>query len=217
MPNRCEPWSFSEVPDCPQTQAPNIHWVQEKESKYYSISMSPVNEPPLQVPQRGPSGERCPFPEPPFTYPSGSPVKDPPQYFVKVGLKFIKFLNTQCSPTTCKSYLVPNIVCRTLFAPNIVFRNLFCPAWLSENCSSHCSPQKPLRSKYRPQTAVRSQYHPHQTLQSTVVPRRLFGPISSSEPCFRSPSAYDLLLQPETKCCISWNGGFCCHAIKGTR
>jgi len=44
---------------------------------FYCLSKSPVNKPLLQVPQWGPNGERCPFPEPSFTYPSGSPVKDP--------------------------------------------------------------------------------------------------------------------------------------------
>ena len=33
---------------------------------------------PFQVPQQGPYGERCPSSEPSFTYPSGSPVKEPP-------------------------------------------------------------------------------------------------------------------------------------------
>ena len=32
---------------------------------------------PFQVPQRDPYGERFPSPEPSFTYPSGSPVKEP--------------------------------------------------------------------------------------------------------------------------------------------
>jgi hypothetical protein len=36
----------------------------------------------FQVPQPGPYGERCPFPEPSFTCPSGSPVKEhPPSRF----------------------------------------------------------------------------------------------------------------------------------------
>ena len=34
----------TEVPECPQTQASNILWFQEKELKYYSIPKSPLNE-----------------------------------------------------------------------------------------------------------------------------------------------------------------------------
>jgi len=124
------------------------------------------------------------------------------KYFVKVGIKIMTFLITQCSSTTCNSYLVPNIVPRRLFGP----------VSFSENSSSPYSPQKTLRSKYRPQKAARSQHRSHQTLQPTIVPRRLFCPVSSSEPCFRSPSVCALLLQPETK----WHGVFCCHTIKGT-
>ena len=44
---------------------------------FYCLSKSLVNEPLLQVPQWGPSGERCTFPEPSFTYPSGYPINDP--------------------------------------------------------------------------------------------------------------------------------------------
>jgi len=42
----------------------------------HCFSKSPVNESPpsLQVPQRGSYGERCPFPEPSFTYLLKSPV-----------------------------------------------------------------------------------------------------------------------------------------------
>ena len=42
------------------------------------ICLSKCKRAPLQVPQRGYYGERCPFPEPYFTYPSGSPVNQPP-------------------------------------------------------------------------------------------------------------------------------------------
>ena len=38
---------------------------------------SPVNELPLRFPHRSPYGKRCPFPEPSFTYPSGSPSTFP--------------------------------------------------------------------------------------------------------------------------------------------
>ena len=41
-------------------------------------SKVPVNEPPPCSPKRSPYGKKCPFPEPSLTYPSGSPVKEPP-------------------------------------------------------------------------------------------------------------------------------------------
>ena len=44
----------SPVPDCPQTQVPNILWVQEKEPKYNCISKSPVNEHPSRFPNGAP-------------------------------------------------------------------------------------------------------------------------------------------------------------------
>jgi len=44
---------------------------------FYCLSNSLVNIPPLQLPQWGPYGERCPSPEPSFIYPSGSTVKKP--------------------------------------------------------------------------------------------------------------------------------------------
>jgi len=47
------------------------------EPTFICLSTSLVNEP-LQVPQWGPYGERCPFPEPSFTYPSGSRGQQPP-------------------------------------------------------------------------------------------------------------------------------------------
>ena len=53
MPSHWEPWSFTEIPDCPQSQISNILWVQEKEPKYYCISKSPVNETPSMFPKRG--------------------------------------------------------------------------------------------------------------------------------------------------------------------
>ena len=56
MPSHGSPGP-TEVPDCPQTQAPNILWVQEKEPKYYCISKSPVNEHPSRFPT-GSSMER---------------------------------------------------------------------------------------------------------------------------------------------------------------
>jgi len=42
-----------------------------------SLSKSPVNKPPLQLPQWGPYGERCPSSELFFIYPSESPMKEP--------------------------------------------------------------------------------------------------------------------------------------------
>ena len=72
--------------------------------------------------------------------------KGPSKYFVDVRFKIMKFLITQCSPTACNSYLVPNIV----------FRNLFGLLSFSENSSALYSPQKTLRSKYRSQKAARS-------------------------------------------------------------
>jgi hypothetical protein len=49
-PNSWEHWSFTEVPDCPQTQASNILRVQEMEPRYYCISKYLVNDPPLRFP-----------------------------------------------------------------------------------------------------------------------------------------------------------------------
>jgi hypothetical protein len=42
-----------------------------------SVSKSPWSMSPLQVPHRGHYGKICPFPEPFFTYPSGSRGKQP--------------------------------------------------------------------------------------------------------------------------------------------
>ena len=68
-------------------------WSKNEDSKYNSISKSPVNKPPLQVPQGGPYIERFPFPEPSFTYPliktkyylSKSPVKEPHSLYTQRG------------------------------------------------------------------------------------------------------------------------------------
>jgi len=46
-----------------------------------SICLSKCKRAPFQVPQRGYYGERCPFPEPSFTSPAGSPIKQPPFRF----------------------------------------------------------------------------------------------------------------------------------------
>jgi hypothetical protein len=45
---------------------------------HHSTFKVPSMRTPFQVPQRGPYGERCPSPEPSFTHPPGSPVKEPP-------------------------------------------------------------------------------------------------------------------------------------------
>jgi hypothetical protein len=50
-------WSLTEVPDCPQTQAPNNFRVQEKGPECYCISKSPVNWP-LSKFRNGASMER---------------------------------------------------------------------------------------------------------------------------------------------------------------
>ena len=68
-----EPWSFTEVPDCPQTQAPNIVWIQIKgvriilirddlfpQPSYICLSKVLVNEP-LQAPQWGPLWRELPI------------------------------------------------------------------------------------------------------------------------------------------------------------
>jgi len=44
---------------------------------FYCLLKSPVNEPPLQVPQWGSYGKRCPSPEPSFICLSGPPVEEP--------------------------------------------------------------------------------------------------------------------------------------------
>jgi hypothetical protein len=51
-----ESWSFIEIPDCPQTKAPNIVWVQVKGPKYYCICKSQVNEPTPPPPRSSVTG-----------------------------------------------------------------------------------------------------------------------------------------------------------------
>jgi len=66
------------------------------------LSKSPVNEPPLQVSQCGTYGERFPFPEPSFTYPSGSPVKELSLHVPLTELPLSETLHFQ-SPLYCLS------------------------------------------------------------------------------------------------------------------
>jgi hypothetical protein len=59
-----EPWSFTEVPDCPQIQSPNIIWVQKETHVLLirddplpdpsSICLSKVHETPLSSPAENP-------------------------------------------------------------------------------------------------------------------------------------------------------------------
>jgi len=74
----------SPVPLAKLQTAPRLKTLLSSGSKkgtqiYYPfLSIVPASEtPPPQVPQRGPNGERCPYPEPFLIYLPGSPVKEP--------------------------------------------------------------------------------------------------------------------------------------------
>ena len=55
-----------------------VPWVQESNPDILSFSLKKSQQAnPLQVPQWGPYGEVCPYPEPFLTYLPGSPVKEP--------------------------------------------------------------------------------------------------------------------------------------------
>lgn len=72
MPSHVSPATLLKFQITPRLVS-NVLWVQKKEPKYYCLSKSPVNEPPLQFAQWGPYGESFPFPGPSFTYLSDSP------------------------------------------------------------------------------------------------------------------------------------------------
>ena len=86
-----QPWSFTAVPDCPQTQAPNIIQIQRKgtqinlirdtpfpEPRFICLSKGPVNEPPPVSSRGHPHGQSCPFPAPSYIRLTNSSIKGLP-------------------------------------------------------------------------------------------------------------------------------------------
>jgi hypothetical protein len=57
-----EPCPFTKVPEGPQTENHTVLWVQERNPDILSFSLKKSQQAnPLQVPQRGPYGERYPL------------------------------------------------------------------------------------------------------------------------------------------------------------
>jgi hypothetical protein len=81
MPSHWEPWFFTEVPECPQTQAPNILWAQEKRVLVLLYLKVAGKRTPSRFPKGAPMERDACFQCLPLHILLCSPVKEPNSMF----------------------------------------------------------------------------------------------------------------------------------------